>query len=161
MATIKTYKGKKNDLFAFLTFTQIGYILAGHPEDFAACDRKVNAGVDWYEEGTEEEAQAAEAENRPFEPNGCCGVRTQTEPFDVEIVLGGTYGGVHDFEAKGVAQAIGETGGSYGNFDDRREFFSKFVEDQAHAYGIFRDKLCCEVSCLFKELKELEDNNVE
>lgn len=161
MTAIKTYKGNKTELFAFLTFNQIGYILAGHESDFVNCDRKVNAGVDWYEIGTENDAEAAADAGKPFEPSGECGVTTTTEPFDVEVVMGCTYGGVHDFEAKGVYHEITEHGGNYKNFDDRREFFAQFVKEQADAYGVYRDKLCCEVSCLFKELKELEDNNIE
>ena len=161
MANIKLYMGKKTDLFAFLTFNQIGYILAGHPEDFAACDRKVNAGVDWFEIGTENDAEAAAAAGKLFEPSGECGVTTVTEPFDIEVVMGCTYGGVHDFEAKGVYYEIMETGGNYKNFDDRRAFFAQLVKEQAHAYGIYSDKLCCEVSCLLTKMKELEDNNIE
>ena len=91
---IKTYKGNGTDLYAFLTFSQIGYILAGHESDFVNCDRKVNAGVDWFEIGTENDAEAAAAAGKPFEPSGECGVTTRTEPFDVEVVMGCTYGGV-------------------------------------------------------------------
>jgi hypothetical protein len=161
MANIKLYMGQKTDLFAFLTFNQIGYILAGHEYDFVNCDRKVNAGIDWFEHGTENDAEAAATAGKLFEPSGECGVTTSTEPFDVEVVMACTYGGVHDFEAKGVYHEISERGGNYKNFDDRREFFAQFVREQAHAYGIYRDKLCCEVSCLVNELKELEDNNIE
>jgi hypothetical protein len=161
--TIKTYKGNGTDLYAFLTFSQIGHILAGKPTDFDKNGtRQTNAGVDWFEEGTETEAEAAVAAGKPFEPNAACGITTRTE-FGQEVVLCGAYSGTSsDFDAHAVQSDMEENQGlRYMDFNDRTKYFAGVVEEQAHAYGVYRDKLCCEVSCLFHELKEIEDNHID
>lgn len=160
---IKTYKGNGTNLYAFLTFSQIGHILAGKLGDFDKNgERQIHAGVDWFEEGTETEAEAAEAAGKPFEPNAVCGITTRTE-FNQEIVLCGAYSGTSsDFDAHAVQSDMEDNHGlRYMDFNDRAKYFADVVYDQATAYGVGHQKLCCEVSCLFHELKDIEDNHID
>ena len=161
--TIKTYKGNGTNLYAFLTFSQIGHILAGKAADFDQNGtRQTNAGVDWFEEGTEAEAEAAVAAGKPFEPNASCGITTRTE-FGQEIVLYGAYSGTSsDFAAHAVQSDMEDLELTYMDFNDRAKYFAGVVHDQANSYGLSKNqKLCCEVSCLFHELKDIEDNHID
>lgn len=163
MATIKTYKGKENSLYAFLTLSQIGHILAGKPDSFDQNGtRQTHAGVDWFEEGTEAEAEAAEAAGKPFDPNAICGITTRTE-FGQEIVIAGAYSGTSsDIDARAVQNDMeANLGLSYMDFNDRDKYFAGVVYDQASAYGVTRQKLCCDVTSLFNELKDIEKNHID
>ena len=145
---IKTYKGNGTDLYAFLTFSQIGHI-------------QTHAGVDWFEEGTETEAEAAVAAGKPFVPNAVCGITTRTE-FGQEVVLSGAYSGTSgDFDAHAVQRDMEDQELTYMDFNDRAKYFAGVVHDQASSYGVAHQKLCCEVSCLFHELKDIEDNHID
>lgn len=161
--TIKTYKGNGTNLYAFLTFSQIGHILAGKAADFDKNgDRQIHAGVDWFEEGTEDEAEAAVAAGKPFEPNAVCGITTRTE-FGQEIVIYGAYSGTsNDFDAHAVQHDMEDNQElTYMDFNDRAKYFAGVVHEQASTYGVAHQKLCCEVSCLFHELKDIEDNHID
>lgn len=160
---IKTYKGNGTNLYAFLTFSQIGYILAGNPSDFdKKGDRQIHTGVDWFEESTEAEAEAAVAAGKPFEPNAACGITTRTE-FGQEIVIYGAYSGTsNDFDAHAVQHDMEENQDlTYMDFNDRAKYFAGVVQEQASAYGVAQQKLCCEVSCHFIDLKCIENNHID
>jgi hypothetical protein len=161
--TIKTYKGNGTNLYAFLTFSQIGYILAGKPTDFDKNgERQTHAGVDWFEEGTEDEAEAAVAAGKPFEPNAICGITTRTE-FGQEIVIYGAYSGTsNDFDAHAVQHDMEDNDElTYMDFNDRAKYFAGVVQEQVSTYGLASQKLCCDVTCLFHELKAIEDNHID